>query len=864
MSMSARIANPFNFSHFKQTGKASLGQGCSGGESLLPRNQMNRKNRAGSTGTFLTIVLLCLLLAASGELLAQPDITGIRGRITDKDTQLPLPGAFIQLFRDSLVLKVVASDESGWYRIDQLPAGSYQLNASFIGFLPVSIENVVLQTGRETILNIELQESAILIDAVEVSSSKQGELRNEMALVSARKFDVSETERYAGSRGEPSRMAANFAGVQGADDSRNDMVVRGNSPQSILWMLEGIPVSNPNHFNIPGTAGGSVSILNNKTLANSDFYSGAFPAEFGNATSAVFDLKLRSGNNRNHEMIGQFGFLGTELLAEGPLSRQRNYTYLTTYRYSSLALIGNLGINYGTAAIPKYQDASFHLHFPGKGSTSYSLFGIAGTSSIDILISDQLEPELNIYGSNDRDQYFDSRMAVIGASATIGLSDNTYLKSTLAWNQSHIESYHEMVYRNLTSNNGYVVDSLKPLLNYQFTENKLAHHLTLSSKLNRKWLLKAGILTEMLNFQYIDSTWIFDTSSPSYNTWLTRWNSNRNSVLQQYYLQTRWRPNDKWQLVFGIHGQYFELSKSFVPLEPRFALKKQLSAKSSVGFGAGIHRQTQPYYLYFFSTRVNPEGNRALYNLGMDFTRASHSALSWDYNPLPHLRIKTEVYYQYIDNIPVEKKSLSFSLANTGSGFSRFFPDTLQNSGVQINKGIELTVEKSFSNQYYFLFTGALFDARYKAMDGKWRNADFNGRFAVNALFAREFQLGSRTVLNLGSRISSVGGRWYGPADISASNTARELVVIDSLRNTLQFPTYFRADLKVSCRINAKKVSHEIGIDLVNLFDTRNVLSLTFAPDENQDPESSIRKEYQLGRLPLFYYRISFTNGKGE
>ena len=111
-----------------------------------------------------------------------------------------------------------------------------------------------------------MESSSVELDSVDIVARRDGEVANELAFVSAREFSVVETNLYAGSRGEPARMASNYAGVQGADDSRNDIIIRGNSPQGVLWRLDGINIPNPNHFSIPGTGGGPVTILNNKFL----------------------------------------------------------------------------------------------------------------------------------------------------------------------------------------------------------------------------------------------------------------------------------------------------------------------------------------------------------------------------------------------------------------------------------------------------------------------------------------------------------------------------------------------------------------------------------------------------------------------
>ena len=790
---------------------------------------------------------------------AQDYSSSIRGRVIDKDTRQPIPGVNVALLDNPDDLTGSSTDADGRYELVNLSIGRHELQFSFVGFFPQVINNVEVNSGRQTILNIELQESAIEMEMVEVSATRDGGPLNEMALISARQFNVSETERYAGSRGEPSRMASNFAGVQGADDSRNDIVIRGNSPQAILWRIEDLPISNPNHFNIPGTAGGSISILNNKTLSNSDFYTGAFPAEFGNATAGVFDLNVRNGNNQKHEFIGQFRFLGTEAMIEGPISKEKNITYLAAYRYSTLAMVGGLGIEYGTDAIPRYQDLTFKINFPGKGASSFSIFGVGGMSDIDILISDQETPEdRNIYGDNDRDQHFGSKMGMIGGTFTRSLSENTYWKTVVGYNYSEVTSYHELVYRHIDADGSYVVDSLNDLLRYQFKEEKITGHSFINSKLNRKTVLKAGVVVDQLFLDYRDSTWVFDSSSADFDSWRVRWNSTSDPMLVQPYVQWKYRPNNDWTITAGLHSQYFSLSRAGSWIEPRAAVRKSFKDGSSFNLGAGLHSQTQPMYLYHYSDEKLSDGRPSLYNKKMDFTKAIHSVVGYERILNDNLKIKTEAYFQWVYDIPLDKNSLSFSLANTGSGFERFFPDTLVNAGYQRNYGIEVTLEKYFAKSYYFLITGSVFDSKYQGNDGLWRNTDFNGRYAINTLFAKEFRINKKNMISLGGKLTAVGGKWYGPADIMESNLQRELVVVDSLRNTRQFRDYFRADIKVNYRLNTKKITHEIGIDLVNVLDTRNVLSLTYAPDENNDPNESIRKEYQLGRLPLFYYRIAF------
>ncbi|GAG13922.1 unnamed protein product, partial [marine sediment metagenome] len=265
------------------------------------------------------------------------------------------------------------TDLEGYYRIENVPVGRYTVIVSILGYRQQVIPNIIVNSGKEVILHFEMEESVETMGEVVITAGRKTETINEMTSVSARTFAVEETERYAGSRGDPARMASNFAGVQGANDSSNDIVIRGNSPLGILWRFDGVNIPNPNHFGVSGTTGGPVGILNNKVLSNSDFMTGAFPAEYGNTIAGVFDLRMRHGNNEKHEFSAQFGFLGTEIMAEGPISKENRSSYLFTYRYSTLAIFHLLGVNIGTDAVPKYQDMSFKLFFPTKNSGVFSL-----------------------------------------------------------------------------------------------------------------------------------------------------------------------------------------------------------------------------------------------------------------------------------------------------------------------------------------------------------------------------------------------------------------------------------------------------------------------------------------------------------
>ncbi|MBX2844138.1 MAG: TonB-dependent receptor [Flammeovirgaceae bacterium] len=783
----------------------------------------------------------------------------VRGTLLDSDTKFPLIGASILVLSDSTERKVkgATADINGDFRINNVPIGRHSFKITSIGYKDAVLNNIVVSSAKEVVLNVELEESALAIAEVEITATRDGEISNEMVTVSAREFSIEETERYAGSRGDPARMASNFAGVQGADDSRNDIVIRGNSPLGVVWQLDGINIPNPNHFNIPGTTGGPVTILNNKVLANSDFYTGAFPAEFGNSVAGVFGLKMRNGNNEKWEYSFQLGFLGTEVFAEGPLSKKSKASMMFSYRYSTLALFGNVGFNIGTSAIPKYQDINFKMNFPLKNGASLSFFGMGGLSDIDILISDQKEPEVNIYGDNDRDQYFTSNMGITGLTYKHPINKSTYLQASLAASHQKVVAHHNLVNRHV-EDGLYVVDSLSEMLDYKFRENKLSVPIYLYKKFDKKNSMDIGVNTDIYGLFYIDSLRNLDEQSPDFYSWRLRWNSETTEYLVQPYLQWKHKFTDQFYVVAGIHAQYFSLGNALSAFEPRLGLKWELNGGHRFGIGIGKHSQHQPLYTYFYGQENDVNGNPLPHNIAIGFSKSNHYVLSYDKLLGSNFRLKIETYFQDLYEIPVEQKSSSLSYLNSGAGFSRLFPDTLQNTGTGKNYGLEVTLEKFFSNHYLFMITGSLYDAKYKGSDGIERNTEFNGNYILNGLFTKEFVLKTNKRLSIGGKATLSGGRRYGPVDEKASEKQREIVYVDETRNSLQFDDYFRADLKINYKIDRPKVSHEIAMDLVNIFDTQNILKLTYAPDESDPTASPIREEYQLGFLPVFYYRIDF------
>lgn len=807
-----------------------------------------------------TLHFLFLFVFPLGAL-AQPT-QKVAGKIFDSETKFPLVGVRIEILTSDTLKKYRAiTDPSGEFIMNEVPVGKHELVASYMTYDTKTV-TIEVNSGKQTIVELAMLESFIEQEEMIVTARKKGETINELALISAQQFSVEETNRYPGSRSDPARMASNFAGVGGADDSRNDIVIRGNSPLGVVWRVEGIDIPNPSHFAISGSTGGPVSILNNKILGNSDFFMSAFPAEYGNSTSGIFDLKLRNGNSDEHELTVQFGFLGTELMAEGPMGKNSKASYLVMGRYSTLSIFQSIGIKIGTDAVPQYGDGAFKFNWPMKNGGAISLFAMGGASDIAIKISEQTEYSEEFYGEGDRDQFFGTAMGIGGVSLKKPLNEKTFIAATVAHSYEQQRSEHNYLWRDLdTATNQITVLAEYPLMRYKFATHKTSAFFSVNHKINKKHLIKAGINADYYSFNMLDSVLAAGHDTLNNDDFIVRWDYRGGAAMIRAFVQWKWRITENMDFTAGLNNQYFSLSNSFSIAEPRIAWKLNMKKGQAISIGAGMHSMAQPMYTYLYHQYDPISGEKVYHNQGMDFARSIHTALGYEKAFKKSLNLKVEAYYQYLYNIPVTIDSSAFSLINLGSGFARFFPEPLKNTGTGYNYGLELTVQKFFDKSFFFLFSGTIYDSRYTGSDGILRNTSYNGTYIVNFLGGKEFKLGAKHILGLGAKVTAAGGKRYGYVNLPATNYFQELIYLDEGMNDRQFYDYFRADLKLSWKMNAKRTTHEIGLDLVNVLNSRNLLSLTYAPNLADPSAEPIAEKTQLGFLPIFYYKVDVRLG---
>ncbi len=779
-----------------------------------------------------------LLLFAAG-FIAQLSLTSaqqlnqtIRGTVLDQDSRSPLIGATVVVVGSDPLIGS-ATDLEGSFRLTNVPVGRVTLKVSYLGYEDQMIPNLLIGSAKEAIISVTLTESVNQLEEIVIQGNKtNGEALNEMAIISAHTFSVEETQRYAGSFDDPARMVSSFAGVNGNVEGNNDIVVRGNSPKGILWRLEGIAIPNPNHFAGEGSTGGPINALSSKMLGNSDFFTGAFAAEYGDVTSGVFDMKLKSGNNEQHEYTGTLSTLGLDVTAEGPFKRGDRGSYLVNYRYSALDLLDKAGIvDFG--GVPRYQDLSFKIHLPVNSRHHFALFGLGGMSGIDTEDTDEENEDVIIGKFNGR-----FKLGVIGLTHTFQVNDAIYFKTSLAATGSENEYSYA-----IPDNNNLFYEIEKGNIN----KSSFIASSSFNYKLNANHKIESGIILTRLNFNMKADEWDFDNDQM-----VNELSDNGSSSTWQLYASWKYRINEEITMINGLHYLQFALNNNY-SIEPRTALRWQLNDLQFITIGAGLHSKLEGISTYL-AKQYTGDGTFTQPNKNLEITKAAHFVAGYGRQIALNTNFKIEAYYQHLYDVPVEDSDTStYSVLNASEGYTTRH---LVNEGTGKNYGVELTLERYLHNGLYYMGTLSLFRSLYTTKDGIERESTFDNNYVANLIGGKEFKLGNPSknrILFINTKLVFIGGKRYSPIDLDASIAKGDEVINESDPFSKKGEDIFRVDFSCGLRRNRKRTTTELKFDIQNILNAQTVIG-----EEYIHATQSIYEDTQLGALPTISYKISF------
>jgi len=785
---------------------------------------------------FKIYLLSSVVLFISLNTRAQQITQTLRGSVVDKASQTPIPGAVIQILNVS-PLHATTSDANGNFQVKNLVVGKQSIKVSYLGYKDVYLQNLSLNSGKELVLTIQLEEDVTnMEEVVVVAKADKNKPLNDMSTVSTRAFSVEETQKYAAAVNDPARMATSFAGVIQAGDGNNHISIRGNSPNGLLWRMEGVEIPNPNHFSNVGTSGGGISILSAQLLNNSDFSTGAFASEYGNALSGVFDLKLRKGNNQKREYTLQAGFLGLDVAAEGPFKKGYEGSYLVNYRYSTLSILGKLGVPLGDA-ITNFQDLSFNVSLPTKNAGSFGLFGFGGLSyqSTEAKQDSLLWKEDGFYRYSSK---FFSNTGMVGASHTRLFTNQSYLKTVLAVSGTQNGYYQEKLQKDYLS---FIKD-----YDQSYAQTKITLSSTYTQKLNSRNNLRSGFILNQLGYN-LNEKQLNDNSILE-----EKINVDGNTQTAQVFFQWQHKLNQRFSTNLGMHYFHVFLNNSW-SAEPRASLKYDLNQKNSFTAGYGLHSQIQPLGVYF-AQQTQTDGTYTTPNKNLDLTKAHHLVLGYDHILNSYSHIKIEGYYQHLFDVPISiDKNNTYSILNSTDGY---YTDALVNNGYGKNYGLELTYERFLHQNLYYLLSASLYESKYQAANGEWYNTQFNTNYALTLTLGKEWALSNKQknrVLGFNIKSVLVGGFRYTPIDLQASQASGETEIIADQAFEGKSPDYYRLDLKISLKRNYNKLTTTLALDLQNSTNRKNAGGQYFDANTGE-----IKYWYQAPLIPVLSYKLEF------
>jgi hypothetical protein len=767
----------------------------------------------------------------------------INGYVADSDTGQPLKGVAVSVIGTNVSAE---SDSIGFWRLP-VPAGRYSVRLQLLGYKSVIVSDVSVSAGKQRDLSVSMKELLTVLDEIVITPDSRS-----YGAVSRMQINPAELSHIPGHAGDPIRMLTAMPGINNTGDDRNDLIVRGNSATGVLWRIEGVEVFNPSHYALSGSGGGTLSLLNKNVLGTSAFYAGAFPAEFGNVYSGVFDANFREGNAEKYEFSAEIHNLALNAVAEGPVPiRNRKSSFVAGFRQSTIPLFDIINKKYREmlGATPVFTDFSFKLTSRNRTGAKTVVWGLTGKSVLDL-------PANTGSNATPQDIVAETVNVSSGMSHQFFIGDKVNIKATLG------VSF-------LKTDNGMFSDWYT---NQLIDKSKSAGAgISVDMKPNKKNVVKGGI-----NIRFMDLNIEKNVGSNYYS-----YTTGKNVTTVNAFTEWKHYFDSKWSMTSGIHYFTFSLNRHY-RVEPRLSMAYSLN---DVRFelAAGEYSRQNPIGLYMArATDYYDEGRKLFPNLNLDFIKSRQAVFAFSGKLFRNMNFKTELYYQHHYDVAIAEYSYNqynemylYSSALNAAYYTEDIDETdirYDNSGKGYSKGVEGMIYCDDVHGFSMNLSATLFESKTYTRKG-WFNSLFNGSFMLKAFAGKQFKLNSSLTLRTDVAMYWSGGRRYTPVDCDASyaeyfyiNESDRYVLYPIVRDYSQYlekqnPDYFRLDFKTSLIINLKSTTHIIALDIRNLTNYKNIYENYTYYENRQLVNEAI---YQAPGIPVVSYQILFGSKKGS
>jgi len=756
------------------------------------------------------LYLAITILFTTTNIFAQDSTLSIYGKVIDDLTKEPLIGANVIVLETDFG---AATNAQGEFYVNNVPPNTYQVRASVIGYSSVTKTDISVMPGRPAQILFELSATTIELEGVVVESDYFN--RNPIELNSVKSFNYEEIRRSAGGFEDVVRAVSILPGVAQADPGRNDLIVRGGGPSENLYLINGIPVQNINHFGTQGSTGGPLSYINLDYVEETTFSTGGFSVLNGDKISSVLKVNLREGRN---DKIGgkatvsatQFGF---DL--EGPVSS--NSSFIFSARRSYLDFIFQAA---DFSFVPEYYDGllKYDISFDNRNSISFLLI-----SAFD-----------NVkYFNDNEDQRYDN--------STILGSDQTQYATGVSYQHLFKNGF-----INLSLNRNYVdydTQQSDSLLNPIFINNSIEKENTfnadLTYQLNNTIELNAGGLVKFINFEadilVPEFITTFGDSIP-----LTEVSADEYYNKAAGYINFNFSFFDRLRLNLGARVDYFSPLTTTTYFSPRFSASYQLTDLTTLNFSTGVYRQS-PSYIWMIAYDVNYQ----LKNINVD-----QYVLGIDQYITADALVRVEGFIKNYADYPSSMRRTYLILANTGAGFSgsdenfsSFGLDPLNSGGTGLAKGFELSIQKRLTETpYYGILSLTYSEANFTALDNSERIGSYDQTWIFNISGGYKFSDEWETSLKF--RYST--GKPYTPYNSDGTQNVDDI-------NLLRLPVNNSLDVRVDKRWFFEKWTLITYVDIQNIYNRKNVVGVSW-DQRTQAPEFN----ETIGLLPSIGISVMF------
>jgi hypothetical protein len=765
---------------------------------------------------------LFLFFIISISTLRAQQLQNIKGKVSETLVNLPIENATIQI--DD---KQAISDKNGFFEVFGVSLGRKEIKVSCVGYKTQIIKEVLVESGKESTIEITLSpvlKELGLLEVKAASSNPNG------AISSIESINMEQVFRYPATFFDPARLAFSFAGVANANDQANAMVVRGHSPNSLQWRLEGVEIVNPNHLSNAGTlsdgpsqSAGGTNMLSAQLLGNMNFMLGAHTSNYGNAIGGIMDMSFRNGNTTKREHTIQTGLIGIDLSTEGPFSKKSKASYLINYRYSFTGLLGLMGVDFGGESI-KFQDLSANIYLPTKKAGEFSIFSVVGTNS-NIFKSKNVDYEM-IKDYQDID--YVGKTVILGVKNTIRLNSKMLLKNVAA-------------YSSLNNSRESFINFFQA--NELFERNSLIKSiLSFSSILNYRFSESSSIRTGLLVNNQKSDIFIYDNGKKLEG-------SVENTIIEPF-LEFNAKLNDKLNASVGVHYAGYVLTNSN-KIEPRFSILYDINNRNSIGFNYGLYSQQQSANYYLIANTFKDSKN-------FKVQTSNQLVVSYKHKFTNQSKFKAEMYYINIANAIISQNPAYayYSSLNESDNFNRLdnsLFESLTNKGQGMNYGIELSYQKLLDKGWFYNVNATVYKSLYKALETDFVEGKFDGNYIANFMIGKEWNRSKSRILGINTRLVYVGG--YNDYQINTQLPYSIISTVFDYGNPLsyKYKDYFRPDFRIYLKKSRTKYSRTISIDLQNFAGIKNEGFRYFEPIAGK-----IVVKNQLGIIPMFNYRWEF------